>query len=94
MSFSAKHFNRIDESSFKGEDGAWLHDKLDESWVYPLLELSCGKLKHIDEYLYLQNNGYDQHPEEDAEEALEAEKMREAIGQKSSYQCFDDQKVI
>lgn len=85
-SFKAWLFQRIEQQSFRFDDGAWFTRATDRAFMYPMLEM-CGSSKrarHIPDVLYTYRVYGQQKPESDVEQSC----LR-AIMQKPAYQRLE-----
>jgi hypothetical protein len=67
----------------KFSDGNWLDWRDDETYLVPILEMSCEKTEYLNEYLYLVNYESDQHP-------VENKNNSEYIITLKQYECYKD----
>jgi hypothetical protein len=48
---------KIKEEDMKDKNGEWFTSTYDEVICLPILEMSCGKIVYVEEFLYLYNFG-------------------------------------
>lgn len=55
--FLVSLFLEIKEEHMKDRAGNWVQATYDETFILPILEMSCDSIEYIDEYMYLYNYG-------------------------------------
>lgn len=85
-SFRIDLYVKIKEEDLKDDDGEWFTSTYDEVICLPMLEMSCGKIEVIHEYLYLYmfGTGYnDRMVDKDLQNSI----ARKVKNSREKYQC-------